>query len=180
MQEIWKDITGFSGMYQVSNLGRIKSLKRVVPHPQSKTMTIPERILKPNTVAFGYQQVTLRNQGNRTMKYVHVLVAQEFIGAKPKGYEVNHIDEDKTNNKLSNLEYLTAKENNNYGTRIQRVIAKNTNGKKSRSLVGTHITTGRVIKFPSTAEAKRNGYTHAGSVARGERKTCKGYIFKFE
>ena len=180
--ENWKNvlIEGFEGIYQVSDMGRVKSLKRVVSHSFSGTMTIPERILKPNTVAFGYQQVTLNNFGKRKSVYVHVLVAATFIGEKENGFEVNHIDEDKTNNKLSNLEYLTSKENNNYGNRTRLVSEKNTNGKLSKPIVGTNIQTGEKIEFPSTAEARRQGFGHhISDVLTKKRNHCFGYTWEF-
>lgn len=180
--ENWKDvlIEGFEGIYQVSDTGKIKSLKRTVPHSFSGTMTIPERILKPNTVAFGYQQVTLNNLGKRKSAYVHVLVAAAFIGKKESGYEVNHIDEDKTNNKLSNLEYLTSKENNNYGNRIRLVREKNTNGKLSKPIIGTNIQTGEKIEFPSIIEAKRQGFgSHISDVISKKRNQSFGHTWEF-
>jgi hypothetical protein len=182
ISEIWKDvlIVGFEGIYQVSDAGRVKSLRRTVTHSHSGTMTIPERILKPNAVAFGYQQVTLNNFGKRKSVYVHVLVMAAFVGEKEKGYEVNHIDEDKTNNALSNLEYLTSKDNNNYGNRIRLVVEKNTNGKKSKPVVGTCLKTGKRIEFPSTAEARRRGFgSHISDVLHGKRKHCHGYFWEF-
>lgn len=157
--EEWKDIEGYEGCYQVSNEGNVKSLEKVILNPVTKRYnTKPSRILKPNKVAFGYLQVTLYNKVNgektRKSKYIHVLVAYAFIGEKRDGYEVNHIDEDKTNNKLSNLEYLTRKENNNYGTRVQRASKAMINGKKSKAIIGTNIQTGESIEFPSISEAK--------------------------
>ena len=118
--EIWKDVVGYEGRYVVSNLGKVKSLKKTVPHSHSKTRTFPEVVLKPNKVAFDYLQVSLYKDGKRKCRYVHNLVMEAFVGEKKIGYEVNHKDEDKSNNRLENLEYLTAKENNNYGTRIER------------------------------------------------------------
>ena len=175
MEEIWKDVKGYEGKYQVSNLGRVKSLDRVVNHNGSKTRTFPEKILKPNKVAFDYLQVTLYKNGKRKCKYIHNLVMESFVGEKLEGYEVNHIDEDKSNNKLTNLEYLTRKENNNYGTRIKRMSEKNTNGKKSKRVKGVHIENGTIIYFPSLAEASRNGYHHVYDVIKGNRNHCKKY-----
>lgn len=179
--ENWKDITGYEGFYQVSNKGRIKSLKRTIKHPHSGTMTVFERILKPNTVAFGYQQVKLSIEGERKSLYIHVLVCQEFIGEKEIGFEVNHIDEDKTNNELENLEYLTSKENNNYGSRIYRMVEKNTNGKKSKAIIGTHTETGIKIEFPSISEARRQGYGgHISDVIYKRRNHSAGYVWEFK
>ena len=176
----WKPIKDFEDRYLVSDTGLVKAVERKILNKLTGRINIkPEIILKPNTVAFGYQQVTLYNENVRTSKYVHVLVMQAFVGEKPKGYEINHKDEDKCNNKLDNLEYITSIENNNYGTRIQRQIEKATNGKKSKAIVGTHIITGEKVKFPSISEAKRQGYgNHISDVIHGKRTHCKG--FKWE
>src|SRR5699024_21298 len=158
MEEICKDDKRYEGNYNVSNLGRVKSLKRTVSHGGSKTRTFPETLLKTNKVAFDYLQVTLYKEGKRKCRYVHNLVMEAFVGEKQEGYEVNHKDEDKSNNQLNNLEYLTRKENNNYGTRIKRMSEANTNGKRSKKVKGTHLITGTEIFFPSIAEAIRQGY----------------------
>lgn len=178
----WYDIKGYEGLYQVNKEGQIKSVKRTKLNKLTGNYNeIAERILRPNTVAFGYQQVTLSREGKRTSKYVHVIVAETFLGSKPKGYEVNHIDEDKTNNALSNLEYVTPKYNNNYGTRIPRVKEKLTNGKKSKPVIGVNIYDGHTVEFPSISEAKRQGYgSHISDVILGKRNHCHGYVWKFK
>lgn len=180
MEEIWKDIQGYEGKYKVSNTGKVKSIKRTVEHSGSKTRTFPETLLKPNKVAFDYLQVTLYKEGKRKCRYIHNLVMESFVGDKQEGYEVNHKDEDKSNNQLNNLEYITIKENNNYGTRIKRMSEANKNGKKSKKVKATHLITGDVIYFPSQAEAKRQGYgNHISDACRGKRKHCKGYKWEF-
>lgn len=109
--EIWKPIKGYEGIYEVSNLGRIKSLERKV-HADfkfGKTRTYKERILKPGIVN-GYQQVKLRDNSNKIV-YVHRLVAETFIN-NPNNYKtINHIDGNKQNNCVDNLEWCTQKEN---------------------------------------------------------------------
>lgn len=110
MKEIWKDIKGFEGIYQVSNLGRIKSLhfKR-------------ELIMKLNLKKNGYYQVRLKNEGKSKDYLVHRLVAEAFI-PNPNNYpQVNHIDENKQNNKVENLEWCTVLYNNIYGERLNKV-----------------------------------------------------------
>ena len=180
MKEIWKDIKGYENYYMVSNTGKVKSLKRVIKHGGSKTKTLPETILKPNKVNFGYLQVTLNKNGKRKCRYIHNLVMETFVGPKKLGYEVNHKNENKEDNSLENLEYLTCKENNNYGTRIQRYIEKSKNGKRSKKIKGTHIITGEVIYFPSISEARRQGYgNHIPDVCRGYRNHCNNYKWEF-
>lgn len=180
MTEIWKDVINYEGYYMVSNMGRVKSLKRVVKHGGSVTRTYPTVILKPNKVAFDYFQVTLNKNSIRKSRYVHNLVMEAFVGEKKLGYEVNHKNEDKSDNRLENLEYITSKENNNYGTRIERSIKKSTNGKRSKKIKGTHIITGEEVHFPSIAEAKRQGYgNHISDAIRGKRNHCYKYKWEF-
>lgn len=173
-KEIWKVIPGYNEKYLVSNKGNVKSIFR------RKDNSIKETILKPNKVAFDYLQVSLYKEGKRKCRYIHNLVMEAFVGEKLKGYEVNHIDEDKSNNDLTNLEYLTCKENNNYGTRIKRMSEANTNGKKSKKVKGTHLKTGDIVILPSISEAKRQGYgNHISDVCLGKRSQCKGYKWEF-
>lgn len=109
--ETWKDIEGFEG-YQISNLGRVKSL--------NYRHTRKERILQQKLSRNGYCHVSLCKNGKRCMFVVHRLVAMAYI-PNPNGKpQVNHIDECKTNNCVENLEWCTAKENTNYGTRNER------------------------------------------------------------
>jgi hypothetical protein len=117
-KEIWKDIAGYEGKYQVSNFGRIKSL------PINTGLKVGQRhfdkMLTPVKDTTGYYRVHLRRDGRDKRIAVHRLVAMAFV-ENPKMYKyVNHKDENKTNNNASNLEWCTAKYNTNYGTSVQR------------------------------------------------------------
>lgn len=108
-QEIWKDIGSYEGLYQVSNLGRVKSLKRW--DVSQKEYIDGERFLTPTDNGKGYLIVGLRKEAKRQNHYVHRLVASAFV-EKPDGCNcVNHIDYDTQNNNASNLEWCTQKEN---------------------------------------------------------------------
>ena len=120
MQEVWKDIPGFKGLYQVSNMGRIKSFRK------SSKFGCPAEFILKNTVANnGYAQVTLYSDKKRSKILVHRLVADAFI-PNPNNYpQVNHIDENPLNNCVDNLEWCTAKYNNDFGTaRLRASITK--------------------------------------------------------
>ena len=128
MIEIWKPIPGYLN-YNVSNLGRVRSLGRFV-HGNHGDYFIEGRILKPIKNKGGYLKVNISVNGHRQEHKIHQLVMSAFVGDSPDGLQVNHIDEDKTNNRLDNLEYVTPKENINHGTHNARV-SKNLTGLKN-------------------------------------------------
>ena len=108
MKEIWKDIIGFEGIYEISNLGRIRRIKT-------------GRILSTRRYDGWYITVTLYKDKKRYGKLLHRLVAETFV---PNPYdlpEVNHLDEDKTNNRADNLEFCDRKYNNSYGSRMDKI-----------------------------------------------------------
>lgn len=120
MNEIWKDIKGYESLYQVSNLGRVKSLARKVIKKNYVSFK-KERILKQQTDRYGYKKVILqRNYQIKTFS-IHRLVAEAFLENPYNLPQINHKDENKENNCVLNLEYCDSKYNNNYGTRNKRV-----------------------------------------------------------
>lgn len=121
--EVWKDVLGFQGIYQASNLGRIKSLKYG-----------REKILKPRINARGYFLVMLCKDGVQKNHYIHRLVYEAFNGKIPQGLVVNHLNEIKTDNHLNNLEICSHRENCNYGTSRARISAS----KKGKKLSEEH------------------------------------------
>ena len=125
MKEIWKDIKGYEGLYQVSSLGRIKSLERV----DSNNHRVHERILKLRHNEHGYYECALCKEGKQKKLKVHRLVADAFIPNVNNYPVVNHKDEVRDNNIVDNLEWCTHKYNINYGTAQKR---------KSDKLKGRH------------------------------------------
>jgi hypothetical protein len=121
VDEIWKDVVGFEGYYQVSNLGRVRSVDRVVTisrSGRSYTSNFKSRIMQGGLNSDGYPMVTLSKIPDSSILKVHILVAQAFIGDRPKGFHVNHKDGCKTNNSASNLEYCSHKDNINHAVSI--------------------------------------------------------------
>ena len=117
--EIWKPIEGFDGCYEVSNLGRVKSIDRIIKI--NTVFTVRKgRMLKLVTSKIGYVYCTLVYKGKVNTYLVHRLVAQAFISNPDNLREVNHKDEDKTNNRVDNLEWCDHIYNANYGTAIER------------------------------------------------------------
>lgn len=120
--ETWKDIQGYEGLYQVSDLGRIRSLARIVNSKNGSKQTKKGRILVQEVTIHGYCRVRLFNRLGKAKHYaVHRLVMNAFKGESQ--LPVNHINEIKTDNRVVNLEYCTAKENCNHGTRNMRISA---------------------------------------------------------
>jgi len=182
LDEIWKDVPDYEGLYQASNLGRVKSLDRTVKHSSGKMMFFKGRILRQKTDKEGYKLVNLWSCNKGKMFRVHRLVWASFNGAIPDGMTVNHNDENPSNNKLSNLSLMSQRENNNYGRHNAKMSSTLTNGKTSKPVVGMDEDGNIVVTFPSTKEAYRNGYNHSTIAAccRGERKTHRGLRWKYK
>lgn len=120
-EECWRDVKGYEGLYQVSNHGNVRSLKREVPQGKyGKTRLAGGSLMKPTNNGNGYLLVGLRRLGKRKNFYVHRLVAEHFI-ANDHGYKyVNHKDYDTSNNRADNLEWCTQKENTRYSAHKMR------------------------------------------------------------
>ena len=161
--EVWKDVVGYEGLYQVSDRGNVYSVVR----KDSRGRRIGGIILKPIQSRGGYPQVQLYKNGKVKTKYIHRLVTEAFIPNPEKLPEVNHKDENPSNNELSNLEWCDARYNNDYGTRIERIVEKTS--KKVRAI---NVKTGEVIRFKSTAEAQRKGY-NSGNISLASRGIYK-------
>ena len=124
-KEIWKDIEGYEGLYQVSNMGRVKSVERTIWNSgKGCYKTVHERILKAEINNSGYLLVGLSKGGKVKLCSIHRLVAEAFIPNIDNLPCINHKDENKVNNHMENLEWVTYKENNNYGTHNEKIAEK--------------------------------------------------------
>lgn len=175
--EEWRDVVGYEGLYQVSSEGRVKSLERKVKHWCGGERIQKERILKPITDHYGYQVVNLYAGGKLKMHKVHRLVCQSFHDNPDNKPHVNHLNENKTDNRACNLEWSTAKENNNHGTRTER------SAKALSKPVGQYTRDGELVKiWPSVREAEREaGFRHStiSQAANGKYKHGYGFIWKY-
>ena len=165
--EVWKDIKGYEGHYQVSDKGRVKSVKFG-----------KERILKPVRDTKGYLAVQLCKNGEIKRCFVHRLVAQTFIQNPNNLPHINHKDEDKTNNSVQNLEWCDSKYNNNYGTHNQRVAEK-----RSKPVLQYTLDCEFVKEWKSQSDVERNlGYSqrNISACCRGKYKSLYGYVWKYK
>lgn len=160
MEEIWKDIKGYEGKYQVSNYGNVKSLNY---HRTGK-----EQLKKPTLQTNGYFYVSLCKP-NKCFS-IHRLVAEAFIPNPDNLPCVNHKDEVKTNNHVDNLEWCTQKYNNEYGTRLKRFRETQLKNHKLSKKVYQYTLDGELVKeFESISECGRNGFNQGNIVS-----CCKG------
>lgn len=165
--EIWKNIKGYENLYEASNWGRIRSMRF------GKI-----RILKPVKRKDGYLQVGLYKDGNGKWFKIHRLVWETFNGEIPEGYEVNHINEITTDNRLSNLNLLTHSQNVNFGTRNQRIKEKRSQAVLQLTYPGLEF----IREWFSTHEAGRNGFNQSAvsECCNGKRKSHKGVTFRYK
>ena len=163
--EIWKDVVGFEGYYQVSNKGNVRSVVR----KDSIGRKCGGRKRKHFCREGGYHEINLYKDGLRKQKLIHRLVAEAFISNPNDFPEVNHKDENKKNNCVENLEWCTSEYNTNYGTLIERL---------SKKVRAVNVDTDEVIRFKSTMEAGRKGYSQSGvtSACRGVYKSTNGKL----
>jgi hypothetical protein len=131
MEEIWKDIIGFEGCYQISSLGRVKSLGREVYHARYGKQTIKSHIMKLNLTKDGYLRATLK-KGTNGKFLAHRLVAIAFIPNTESKLTVNHKNGIKTDNRLENLEWMTSSENITHSYKINLRSGKGQNNNFSK------------------------------------------------
>ena len=179
-EEIWKDIVGFEGHYQVSSYGRIKSCDRILPHKIYGTWHIKERILKPHLNGSGsakYFTVRLHTgEGRMICIYVHRVVAEAFIPNPYNFSQVNHIDGNKKNNSVSNLEWVTPLVNTTHAW--QNGLCENI--VKAKQVPIVNLDTGEI--FVSIADAERSFGKSSGAISHvlcGKCNTAHGYRWAY-
>ena len=175
--EHWKEIAGYEGLYEVSDQGRVRSLVK-------RNNRWKPGVLNPETVG-GYLQVNLCRDGHKKRFYVHRLIAEAFIPNPNHLETVNHKDENKLNNAADNLEWMSMKDNCNYGTRNKRMAEAQINDpKKSNPVQMFDKQTGELLDtFPSINEAERQMRINQGNICKcclGHRKSAGGYVWRYE
>lgn len=208
--EVWKDIEGYEGLYQVSSLGNIKRICDSVTIGMYGQTIVRHRngdIIKGyrGKRSNDYWRIVLFSNGQRKRYAIHILVYKAFVGEIPEGMQVNHIDENKDNNCVWNLNLLTPKENCNWGTRNERVKQKLTGVKfsETRKTNISNALKGKYsgIKHPNrkriqqltkdgelvrvwdcikyAADELNIGQSNISMVLKGKNRTAGGYVWKY-
>lgn len=171
VEEVWKNILGYDGLYMVSNYGHILSCRQ-------------NKIMKPR-ISKGYLLVNLKKGGKPKSYSVHRIVAKHFIENPYNKPEINHLDENKLNNHVSNLRWATSKENSNWGTRNRKISEYvKANPIQRPENIGTRIkqvciSTGETIEtFDTVKDANHKTGIHQPNISScitGKKKTAGGY-----
>lgn len=169
-KEIWKPVSGYEGLYEVSNYGNVKSV--------NFNRTGKENLLKQHILKDGYVQVEFRKDRKRKCFKIHRLVWTAFNGQIPEDMQVNHINEDKTDNRLSNLNLMSLVENCNWGTRNERI------SKSHNKPIIQYDLEGKEIKVWDNAKEMCKLYNWSSGaiseVCSGKRKTAYGYKWSYK
>ena len=169
MNEIWKDIENFEGLYQISNLGNVKALRKI-----SGFLILKEKLLKPTLKSNGYIQIDLCKNAIRYKFYVHRLVAKHFINNCNNYPCVNHIDFNRSNNTWTNLEWCTYEYNNIHS--INPKLKKQKIGKYSKEGVLLNIYNSALEAAKSMKKVRSSDILRC---CRGERKFAYGFSWYF-
>lgn len=187
-KEIWKPVVGYEGLYEVSSIGRIKSLKRVVNN-NGGCRIIRELIKKNSIDSHGYEYVWLWNRSGRTHR-VHKLVATAFIPNPESKPCIDHINGNRRDNRVENLRWCTHKENSNFKIAHERMLRN----APWRGKYGADIPWSRAVfqydkegnliqEFGGVLEASRKteiNHRYISATCRGEQKTAGGFVWKYK
>lgn len=163
-KEIWKDIKGYEGSYQVSNTGKVRSLDKIDRNGCKRHGIIKQ----PQDNGNGYKYVQLKLDGTYKNHYIHRLVATHFIENPNDWEQVNHMNEIKEDNNVINLEWCTHQYNNTYGSKTTPIVSTSIDGKvrehESQKIAGIELGINKI---------------GINNVLKGRQKTHKGYTFEY-
>ena len=186
--EEWRDVVGYEGLYQVSSLGRVKSLPKRIVYKDGREYIYPSKVIKNQKVGTGYRCVTFYGVSGKKQYYVHRLVAETFIPNPDNLKDVNHKDGCKTNNILFNLEWCSRSDNQKhaYKNGLNRVHIDEAIKERSRPVIQCAPSGEVIAEYASASKAaKASGYNQGriSKYCRGENKkhsTYKGYIWRYK
>lgn len=189
MEETWKDVIGYESLYQVSNLGRIKSLSRKFNCNKGMRF-IKDKILKPQLDYHGYHRIELSKFGKTKKYFIHQLVAMAFIPNPNREKIINHKDGNKINNQPNNIEWCDYSYNEKYS---YRVLGKKTtcpgkgkfaeNSSQSKPIT-QYSKSGKIIahyvSLKSACDYIEGVYSSIAKAAQGTRNTYRGFVWKYD
>lgn len=178
--ETWRDIPNYEGIYQVSNLGQVRSLDRIVSMRSPQNIrSIKGKFMKP-FIEEGYKRLCLTKNGKKRKLWVHRLVAMAFIPNPNNLPEINHIDENPANNHVDNLEWCDRLYNIHYGTRTERMAISQGCSVEQLTLQGDVINT--FYSFHEAARAIGNSASASAicAVCRGRFKSYYGFKWRYK
>ena len=179
MNEIWKDIKGYEGLYQISNTGKVKSLERLVPTKIKGTFQkIKEKIRKTTLTTAGYEYVVLSKNGKNKTLLVHRLVAETFLDNPENKKCVNHKDENKSNNNVYNLEWCDYEYNNTY----KNIHLRRNTDNITRKVIQYDLDMNEIKRWNTIIEAAKTYNAASGNIikcCKGERTHCCGFKWRY-
>lgn len=181
--ELWKDIKGYEGLYQISSFGNVKSIERTLLRKNGSSFSVKERILRPTYDKHGYSYVTLTNLKKPKRFFIHRLVAINFIPNPLHKTDVDHIDGNPSNPKLSNLRWATSTENHLNPITMERVKMGNSpigKGLNAVSVFGKNPSTGETIHLNKIKDAQSLGFDPStiSKCILGKKKSHKGFVWE--
>lgn len=180
MREEWRPVVGYEGFYEVSNLGRVRGVDRKDARGVFRPGILRKTRIDKKT---GYEYVYLRKDGMEKNCTVHRLVAQAFLPAPDGDVEVNHINENRTDNRAENLEWVTRKQNSNHGHHNER-LKRSTKNSHGKPVLMLDLETGEAIReFVTCSEAARSvgvSKTCISKCCLGKSRTASGYCWKYK
>ena len=185
MIETWRDAIGYEGLYQVSNLGRVKSLSRYIDRCDYPFYS-KERILRHGVMPkHRYSIVILYKNKKRETVYIHRLVGEAFIPNPENKPQIDHIDTIRTNNRVENLRWVTRSENLSNpitNDRMSKVGKKKGQQDVRSKRIGQYTLDGDLIKIwiGINEIRRRTGFTNVSSCCNGRYKQSNGFIWKYE
>jgi len=188
-KEIWKDVVGYEGIYQVSDIGNVRSLDRVLPHDRNGNKRfVNGKSINKYICSSGYYVVSMGNSKNHIKRYCHKLVLEAFTPNPENKLQGNHIDGIKSNNKLSNLEWVTPKENIAHAFRIG-LARGGSFGKfgekhhRSKAILQFDKNNNYIAEFGSIREAARSNNLSDSNIVKALKGTfnyCGSFIWKYK
>lgn len=189
-KEIWKPIKDYEGLYEISNFGKVKSLSRNIYNLKNKKFNrkTKEKILNCVSNKKGYLTIQLYKNGKQKQYFVHRLVAQAFINNFQNKPQINHIDGNKKNNKVDNLEWVSNLENNKHswliGLRTNNTVCHKNNKDKRLTSIIQYSLNGLILKKWNCINdvTKKYGYNHSNIIAccKNKRATAYGFVWKYK